>query len=265
MTAISGTDRNTKRVNQRWRNFAAVAAGVLIYEGAMVAVDSSGNVRPARANSGDRVLGIAARRVDNTLGGAGATPAGGVDIDSDSLGLFENSASTDAITDAHVGYSCYAVDDQTVALTDNGGARPRAGKIHKVEGGKVWVDFNTRPSFVAVPAYMADLGTASSTYAVSPVAGMLRKVYSAAHGAVLTTDAVCTSAIQPKAGGGFAAVTGGGLTVAVAGAAAGDSDEATPTAANLVAAGDTLRFTTDGGPSNVVPATITFLIEVAAA
>ena len=47
------------------------------------------------------------------------------------------------ITLADIGKACYAVDDQTVALTDGGGgARARAGIIHQVTELGVWVRFD---------------------------------------------------------------------------------------------------------------------------
>ena len=44
--------------------------------------------------------------------------------------------------------------------------------------------------------------------------------------------------------------------------AAGDIDQATPTAANAVAAGDKLTVTSDGGSTTTATLTVTFLIAV---
>jgi hypothetical protein len=52
-----------------------------------------------------------------------------------------NSAAADLIAKADIGASCYVVDDQTVAKTNGGGARPRAGKVFDVDEYGVWVDF----------------------------------------------------------------------------------------------------------------------------
>jgi len=48
--------------------------------------------------------------------------------------LFLNSASTDLIAQADFGHVCYLVDDQTVAKTDNAGARPAAGIVVGIVG-----------------------------------------------------------------------------------------------------------------------------------
>lgn len=52
---------------------------------------------------------------------------------------FDNSTSTDAIAAKNVGAKCYIADDQTVALTDNSGARKVAGVIVDVDDDGVWV------------------------------------------------------------------------------------------------------------------------------
>lgn len=53
---------------------------------------------------------------------------------------FANSSGADEITLADVGKDCFAADNQTVAKTDGGGARPKAGRIFDVDGGGVWVE-----------------------------------------------------------------------------------------------------------------------------
>ena len=55
---------------------------------------------------------------------------------------FGNSASTDAIGRTEIGKPCYVVDDQTVAETNNSGARPVAGTVFGVDAQGVWVEFN---------------------------------------------------------------------------------------------------------------------------
>lgn len=55
--------------------------------------------------------------------------------------LFANST-TDALADAHVGSDCFIEDDETVAATDGGGTRSRAGTFRGFEGGAVWVEFS---------------------------------------------------------------------------------------------------------------------------
>ena len=48
----------------------------------------------------------------------------------------------DAIALTEVGKPCYVVDDQTVAKTNNAGARPVAGTVFDVDAQGVWVEFS---------------------------------------------------------------------------------------------------------------------------
>jgi hypothetical protein len=98
---------------------------------------------------------------------------------------------------------------------------------------------------------MADVSTASSVWVVSPVAATFSKLYSVINGAIATADAAITTEI------GGTAVTGGALTIANSGSAAGDVDSATPTAANTLTAGQALEIITDGASTNTVIATFT--------
>lgn len=52
---------------------------------------------------------------------------------------FANSAAGDLIAQADVAADCYIVDDQTVAKTNGGATRSRAGKISAVDADGVWV------------------------------------------------------------------------------------------------------------------------------
>ena len=113
-----------------------VKAATQIFQGAMVAIDGSGFAVPAAATATLKVIGRAEDTANNTAGANG-------DIDVRvSVGIYrwQNSAAGDAITRAHIGADCYAVDDQTVALTSATNTRPRAGKIFDVDSLGVWVD-----------------------------------------------------------------------------------------------------------------------------
>lgn len=113
-----------------------IAASVTIYCGALVAMDTSGNFRPARASTTDVIIGRARETYDNAGGTAGALT---VTCD---VGVFrwDNSSSADAITlAAHKGAIVYAVDDDQVAATSNGNARVPAGIVVDVDSSGVWV------------------------------------------------------------------------------------------------------------------------------
>lgn len=139
MTALSADKTNFKLADKGVRSYP-VAAGVVIYYGAMVAVDSSGYARPARTSTTDTVIGYNWNdRVDNSTGSAGAKQ---VTVRSDRLALVGNSSAGDAIVAADVGDDCYAVDDQTVAKTNGTNTRVRAGKIYSVTSDGVFVSFD---------------------------------------------------------------------------------------------------------------------------
>lgn len=93
---------------------------------------------------------------------------------------------------------------------------------------------------------------------VSPVAGTIKKLWSVIDGALATGDATLTGKI------GATAITGGAMTIAQAGSAAGDVDSATPTAANTVAAGDMISVTVGGTNSAARGALVTILIDPSA-
>lgn len=113
-----------------------VAAATVIFSGALVALDASGNAVPATATVTQRTRGVAQTRADNTTGAAGAIR---VEVRTGTY-RFDNSAAADLITVAEIGAVCYVVDDETVAKTDATGTRPVAGTIRNVDADGVWVE-----------------------------------------------------------------------------------------------------------------------------
>ena len=120
-----------------------VAAANKIYFGAMVALDTSGNAVPASADNTLRVIGRAESQQDNSSGIAGALT---VEI---GTGVFRfiNNGTTISLDD--IGKTAYVVDDQSVDLLDNSGARPAAGRIYDVDSTGVWVMFASQGSTAA--------------------------------------------------------------------------------------------------------------------
>lgn len=104
-------------------------------------------------------------------------------------------------------------------------------------------------------AELDDISTASSTWVVSPFAGDIDEVWTVLHGSIATSDATIT----PKIGG--TAMTGGGITVAQSGSAAGDVDSSTPSANNTVSAGGAIEIATDGASTNTVRLTISMKLK----
>jgi hypothetical protein len=143
MAALTG-DRNTLSADRGLREFP-VLDNVVIYEGAMVAIDASGWARPARvvASNPDKIVGRAEARATNT-GVGHANGAVTVRVRCDQIGLYNNSASADLIANKDIGAACYAADDQTVALTAQTSTYARAGKIHGIDAATaqvmVWFD-----------------------------------------------------------------------------------------------------------------------------
>ncbi|MEX2480203.1 MAG: hypothetical protein WD928_05015 [Gammaproteobacteria bacterium] len=127
-------DRNTPRADGDVESYG-VAAAALIYAGAIVALSATGFATPGATATTLVTVGRAEERVDNTDGAAGDVK---VRV---RRGVFQfaNSAGADEITAAEIGDDCYIVDDQTVAKTDDTGARSVAGKVVQVDDNGVWV------------------------------------------------------------------------------------------------------------------------------
>lgn len=127
-----------------------VAASVTIYSGAVVSIDTDGYLRPARAEETDTVVGV----YHGTTVTNGST-AGAVRITVD-RGIHRVGNTSTDITQDHIGQACYAVDDETVDIDNNAGARCHAGIIVDVDSDGVWVDFGAARA-VTVPgaAYVA--------------------------------------------------------------------------------------------------------------
>ena len=109
---------------------------------------------------------------------------------------------------------------------------------------------------IALYTSIADISTAGQIYVVSPVAGTITKIYSVINGAIATANSILT----PKIAG--TAITGGAITVAFSGSAAGDVDSSTPTAANAITAGAAIEIETDGASSNTVEVVLTIEITL---
>jgi hypothetical protein len=132
MTALSA-DRKTDQqgtpdvVLPQLLNFP-VEAATTIYGGALVATNAAGNAVPASASTALKLWGRCERQVVNTTA-AGYGAAGALTVQVHA-GVFYFSNSTSDIDATSVGKACYAVDDNNVSLSDNGGTRPYAGIIY---------------------------------------------------------------------------------------------------------------------------------------
>lgn len=100
-----------------------------------------------------------------------------------------------------------------------------------------------------------DISTLQSVWAVSPIAGNIIDWWTVIDGVIAAGDAILTLEIATVL------VTGSSLTIANAGSAAGDVDNATPSALNTVTAGQAIEVLTDGGSTNVVKAEVYILVR----
>lgn len=100
-----------------------------------------------------------------------------------------------------------------------------------------------------------DISTAGQIYVVPGFAGRIKKVSTVLNGAIATADAVLTLKIAGTA------VTGGTITVAFSGSAAGDIDTCEPTAARTFTDAQAIEIETDGASDNAVQIVITLELE----
>lgn len=135
MAATTGP-RSTPAALGDIREVPLPAAGK-INQGAMVQIAATGFAVAASATVANVTIGRAEEAVDNT-GGANGDKRIKV-----RRGVFRyaNSAAGDLIARTEIGKTVYVVDDQTVAKTNNAGARPAAGICFDVDAQGVWVEF----------------------------------------------------------------------------------------------------------------------------
>ena len=132
MTALA---QNTGRTNygsnieaEPWE----AADDQVFYQGAIVLIKSDGlayvGVAYAAASNGF-VIGVAECELDTTIP---ANQGKSVLVHPGTFGDFDNSSAADEIGWDDRGKLCYLVNDNTVALTDDTGARTVAGRIHSL-------------------------------------------------------------------------------------------------------------------------------------
>lgn len=103
---------------------------------------------------------------------------------------------------------------------------------------------------------LVDISTAKSTWLPCPLAGKITRIWSVIDGAIGTADCILTFEIATVL------VTNGQITIAFSGSAAGDEDDSTPSALNVLTAGQPLEIITNGASTNVINATLVFEIDV---
>lgn len=112
-----------------------VAADVEIFNGALTVANADGYAAPGSEAANLTYLGRADAHVDNTGGGDGD-----VMVPVRRLKAFYwRNASGDPVTQDMLGQRAYILDDETVAGTDNSGARSEAGVVVAIDDGGVWI------------------------------------------------------------------------------------------------------------------------------
>ncbi len=145
MTALT-SDRNTPERRAEVFEFP-IKAGVTLFRGALVALNAAGEaLRPQDAGA-TQIAGVAqtgsADFIPSGSSPPGGFPSGGLVSTGPApfvrvrrrmcFSLANSGAGPDQITAANWGAAAYAVDDQTVALTSNSGARLAVGIIRGVD------------------------------------------------------------------------------------------------------------------------------------
>lgn len=136
MVALSAP-RTTPQRNEPKTRSVPLLANARVYQGGMVQIAASTFGVAAVATAANVTIGVAQATVDNAGGANGAVA---VEVRR-GVFRFANSAAADLITRAEIGKTVFVVDDQTVAKTDNSGARPAAGSCYDVDAQGVWVEF----------------------------------------------------------------------------------------------------------------------------
>lgn len=245
VTAERSTNRNSPESLLPLVLNLPVAASTKIFKGAMVAASTvaatKGQAVKAGATTLQQVIGIANATVDNS---AGAAAALSIDVRCGTFALL-NSATTDLIDLQHVGQPCYAADDQTVALTDNGGARPLAGTVAFVDSSFVWVTMGVAcaPNIGQHSMGLAiDLTTAANATLLTwtpQFNGKIKKITFTASKPAAGAGATVT--ITPNIAA--APITGGVLTLTLANVIAAAEIAATAvTGAQMFAAGQAITL-----------------------
>ena len=104
-------------------------------------------------------------------------------------------------------------------------------------------------------AEIADISTASSTFVPVPDSGKIIKIITALQGAISGANAGITAKVNTTN------MTGGTITIAHSGSAAGDIDTCEPTGANSVVEGDYIAIATDGASTGTHSAHFTIIVR----
>ena len=150
MTAL-GRDRMTKERKADLAEFP-LKAGETLFRGGLTAINAAGEALRPQTAGATIIVGVAQRSSNEYLPQAGLNPSAlptgivnapqgaTIPVRRKAQFPFFNSAAADLIATSDWGAVVYAVDDQTVAKTSNGGVRLAAGVCRGVDADGVWVE-----------------------------------------------------------------------------------------------------------------------------
>lgn len=107
-----------------------------------------------------------------------------------------------------------------------------------------------------VQCHAANISSAGSAFTVAPCKGKITKLWSVIHSTISVGDNTVTTKIAGTA------ITGGAITIANSGSAAGDVDSSVPTGANFVYEDQNIEFAYTGS-TDACPATFYASIDPA--
>ena len=113
---------------------------------------------------------------------------------------------------------------------------------------------NIKTKLVTLP--IGDVSSAGSVWVAPGVAGTILKISNVIATAITGADSGLTFEI------GGTAVTGSAITITQVGSAAGDVDQSTPSALNVITATDAIEVVKDGASSTASQGVVTLEIEL---
>ena len=159
---------------------------------------------------------------------------------------------------ALTGSSLHEPKDVAAASVDNLYAADGAGSgtFRKITHASMDKTSVKNVNLIYISYEILDVSTAKSMWLPCPKAGKIIKIYSVLHGAIATGDVDLTFEIDGVL------VTNGIITITQSGSAAGDLDNSTPSANNVLTAGQAIEIITDGVSTGTVNVTLTFEIDI---
>lgn len=113
-----------------------VAASTKVWQGTIVCLNASGFATKGAVATTLTAVGRAEETIDNSTGANGD-----LSIKVRRGVFYFKNYGSDPVVRADVGKDCWVYDDETVAHSDGGAARSKAGTVEDVDAGGVWVRF----------------------------------------------------------------------------------------------------------------------------